>query len=131
MGCVKTCGLCGGCVTEGPVTGISMHSVKENVFMQMPPEDSPSNAPTAGLPDLVASCTNAARSPSSCENSQSCPELSPDAVKLIGRRLRHLSDHFARRDHKANTQDGTIHDWFAGFLRVCASTMLELWKLPT
>ncbi|KAL1486246.1 hypothetical protein MTO96_031466 [Rhipicephalus appendiculatus] len=60
------------------------------------------------------------------------PLVNPEDVKLIGRRLRYISDSFDWRSSVSRRNDQVvIHDWFTDFLTACVSSVMEWWKTAT
>ncbi|XP_037499704.1 uncharacterized protein LOC119373711 [Rhipicephalus sanguineus] len=131
MGYVKICNACAGRVTEGAATETGFFIMESCVVGEQFEGVSPSIAP-AGLPDLVASCHGAANLTSNNNSTQCAPVVSPEDVKLIGRRLRYISDSFDWRTSVTRRNEPVvIHDWFTDFLTACVSSVMEWWKTTT
>ncbi|XP_075721761.1 uncharacterized protein LOC142765078 [Rhipicephalus microplus] len=131
MGYVKICNVCAARVTEGAATDASFFAMESCVAGEQIEGVYPTTAP-ASLPDLVASCRGAT-SPASNDNSTQCdPLVSPEDVKLIGRRLRYISDSFDWRSRVSRRGNQVVvHDWFTDFLTACVYSVMEWWKTAT
>nr|XP_050036668.1 uncharacterized protein LOC126533545 [Dermacentor andersoni] len=130
MGYVKICSACAGRVTEGAATETGFF-IMESCLVQQVEVPSPATA-HAGLPDLVASCRGAVNLTSNNDSTQCTPVVSPEDLKLIGRRLRYISDSFDWRSSVTRRCEQTVlNDWFSDFLTACVSSVLEWWKTAT
>ncbi|KAL3198074.1 hypothetical protein MRX96_044507 [Rhipicephalus microplus] len=128
MGYVRMCNACAGRVIEGAAAETGFLIMESCVVEERLEGVSPPTVP-AGLPDLVASCHGAANLTSNNNSTHCPPAISPEDVKLIGRRLRYISDSFNwRYGSTRRNKQVVLHDWFADLLTACVSSVMEWWK---
>ncbi|XP_070377278.1 uncharacterized protein [Dermacentor albipictus] len=81
------------------------------------------------LPDLVTSCRGTGHSSTQTEQAPCGASPCRDGAKVVGRRLRYLSDTLdtaPRKQHK--TGEVVLHDWLTDFLATCMSSVVTWWK---